>query len=727
MKIKHIKVWQWIISGVLLVIFLALFFASTITKNWVEKNSQDLIGRKITITELHINCFKVSVQIKGFTLFEKNSKERFISFDELYINFDPLHLFKDQFYFAEIRLDKPYVYISQNKDLFNFSDLIPANDSINTDTIQEESTPLQFTLNNVKISDGQIIYKDLTISNTINLEHLGLKIPTISWNSKQANVGIKFNIGDKGLVQIQSKLKDNNFYTINLKTENINLDLAKKNLKQFLNINDFSGLFSSDLTINGEIEQITNILINGKITIDSLYISDKANQHLLSFDQLSTNISNIDLQKSNFHINSIIIKQPHISARLNKDFTNIEKVLGLNKDTTKTANQNQTQKGQEEGINFKLDKFEVEGGNLLFEDNTLNRKFTYEINQINISASNISLDATKVPVKFYMQTNQDGKITGDMTLNLKDPRYANLVLNIKKIGLSSLSPYSEYYIACPITKGNMFYDMKIDLTPTELKNSNDIRIERLIFGKKTKDSTAINAPIKLALYIIKDKDERIAFNLPVSGDPSKPGFKYSKILWQTLSNFFIKIAVSPFNAMSDLVTINPEKMQAITYSYSQDSLMENQIEVLDNIKTILTKKTILTFELEQHANFKDEKKHIAVSMAKEDFARDQAISPINDSTLNSINIYGPRFLEFVGYQGVETSELKPEDACVKLYSDNILEKKIHERMEFRNSLIKQYFKNDSTIINRIKYSYPDFNNIAEEEQQPYFKIKVDIE
>lgn len=726
MKIKHVKIWQWVVGGILLIIFLILFFASTIIKNWVANNSESLIGRKVSITELHINYFEVSVQINGFTLYENDGKEKFVSFDELYVNFNPSHLFKNQYYFSEIRLGKPYFHISQNKDKFNFSDLIPQ-DTTQTDSVKTESEPLQFTINNINITDGQIVYQDLAINNTIDIDKLALNIPTISWNSKDANLGLSFNIGEKGLVSIKSEIQNKKTYTINLKTKDIQIDLAKQNLKQVLKIDDITGLLSSDLTIKGDIKETTNIKINGTLAIDSLYITDADKQHLLSFDHFNTEIKDIDLKNSRFYINSVVIKQPKISARLNKDYTNIEKVLGLDHEAKVNTTQQPQKTIQEENpVFYSLEKVNIENGVLLFEDNTLNRNFSYEINSINISATQISPEATKVPVEFSMLSSQNGEISGNMSLNLKDTRYANIYLTIKKLGLPSFSPYSEYYIASPVTKGYLYYDMKLDLTPTELKNANDIRIERLNFGKRTKDTTAIKTPIKLALYVIKDKNDRIAFNLPVSGDPSRPGFSYTKILWQTLSKFFVKVAVSPINAMGNLISIDPEKMKAMTYTYDQDSLMENQIEILENIRSILTKKPMLVFDLEQHTNFNNEKKYVAISKTKREFAKENGITPINNSTLNLIDIYDPKFLEFINYKSQDTTSIRPEDICLKRFTDSELEKMVYERMESRNSIIKQYFKNDTTINSRIKYSFPDFNNIGEEELKPYYEIKVDI-
>ena len=73
--------------SLLIVVF--LFFLSTFAKSWLVKNSEKLIGRKITIGELHFNYAKVAIQVKDFVLFEENKTDSFTTFQELYINFDP--------------------------------------------------------------------------------------------------------------------------------------------------------------------------------------------------------------------------------------------------------------------------------------------------------------------------------------------------------------------------------------------------------------------------------------------------------------------------------------------------------------------------------------------------------------------------------------------------------------------------------------------------------------
>ena len=102
------------------------------------------------------------------------------------------------------------------------------------------------------------------------------------------------------------------------------------------------------------------------------------------------------------------------------------------------------------------------------------------------------------------------------------------------------------------------YDISINMANDRLKNENDIHIKELEFGKKTKDKPFMKVPVRLALYVMKDGNDNININMPVSGSTSDPKFKLGKIIWGAFLNVLSKAALSPFKAMSGLVGTDPE-------------------------------------------------------------------------------------------------------------------------------------------------------------------------
>jgi uncharacterized protein involved in outer membrane biogenesis len=195
---------RYFVLGIFAVLIVAiLFFLSTITKDYLVKNSEKLIGRKLTIGELHFNYAKVAVQVKDLVLFEANQTDSFASFNEFYINLNPWTLPSSEYSVSEIRLVNPRIQVIQDGEKFNFDSLIPKEDSLAVeDTTRNEA--LKFTIENIQLVNGKVVYNDLQKKNMVEMKNLNLNLPLISWNNEQSNLGVDFMMGEKGKVNIQA-------------------------------------------------------------------------------------------------------------------------------------------------------------------------------------------------------------------------------------------------------------------------------------------------------------------------------------------------------------------------------------------------------------------------------------------------------------------------------------------------------------------------------------------
>ena len=118
-----------LLRGVL--VFLVLFSVMgflvlpPVVKAVALKQLSEKLKRQVTIQAVKINPFMLSLTIDGFAIKEPGSSKTFVSFDELYLNFQTMSIFKRGIIIKEIRLQKPYVNIVRNEDLlYNFSDLL---------------------------------------------------------------------------------------------------------------------------------------------------------------------------------------------------------------------------------------------------------------------------------------------------------------------------------------------------------------------------------------------------------------------------------------------------------------------------------------------------------------------------------------------------------------------------------------------------------------------------
>ena len=82
------------------------------------------LDREVSIQKIKINPFVLSCTVSGL-LIKDTDGEPFVSWDEVYVNFQLSSFFGHAWVFKEISTSKPFVRVQMNKDkTFNFSDIL---------------------------------------------------------------------------------------------------------------------------------------------------------------------------------------------------------------------------------------------------------------------------------------------------------------------------------------------------------------------------------------------------------------------------------------------------------------------------------------------------------------------------------------------------------------------------------------------------------------------------
>ena len=114
-----------------LVIFFVLFtlvgffVLPPVLKSIMVQQLSKNLHREVAINQIKFNPYTLSMTVRGLTIKDRSSTETFVSCDEMFFNLQSLSALKMALILEEIRLSKPYVRITRNKDLsYNFSDLL---------------------------------------------------------------------------------------------------------------------------------------------------------------------------------------------------------------------------------------------------------------------------------------------------------------------------------------------------------------------------------------------------------------------------------------------------------------------------------------------------------------------------------------------------------------------------------------------------------------------------
>ncbi|OOP55695.1 MAG: hypothetical protein AYP45_13195 [Candidatus Brocadia carolinensis] len=127
--------WSWparltAIGCILVALYAGIGFLllPPLIKPRLVKALADRTGRHVELGKLHINPFALSTTLQMFEMQERDGN-RFIGFDELYVNFQVSSLFRRTYTFAQLHLSAPYVCVKVQKDkTVNFHDLLADNE-----------------------------------------------------------------------------------------------------------------------------------------------------------------------------------------------------------------------------------------------------------------------------------------------------------------------------------------------------------------------------------------------------------------------------------------------------------------------------------------------------------------------------------------------------------------------------------------------------------------------
>jgi hypothetical protein len=135
------KLVLWTLGLLLFYTIVGFLILPPIIRAVAVKQLSKQLDREVSIRQVKLNPFALSATVRGLLIKDKDG-EPFVSWDEVYVNFQLSSFFGRPWVFKEISTTRPFVRAQMNKDgSFNFSDLA-AKFSTNAAPAKTESKPL---------------------------------------------------------------------------------------------------------------------------------------------------------------------------------------------------------------------------------------------------------------------------------------------------------------------------------------------------------------------------------------------------------------------------------------------------------------------------------------------------------------------------------------------------------------------------------------------------------
>ncbi len=660
-----------VLAALIVIVIAALKIAPGVAKNYVVEHSEELIGRKMKIENVEFSPFTFTVTVDDFAIFEPDGTTPFVAFEKFRINVNPTRLIAKEISVSEIYLKGLYTRVAQRGDLFNFSDILNkfAADSTADTTAAKEKTKVDTTaadsaqalnldptealggfsvaIENITLEKGNIIYEDLKVGSKIHIEDFSVAIPAVYFSNKNTDIGVnlKFaNGGDLG-VKVQFNMKTQDF-GVNVTLNKLALAVAKPYLKDFINYKDFEGTLGVDLNVAGNVNNVLSSNVSGTVSVDDIKLTETSGK-AIGVAHVGVGIAKANVNEMDFRVDSVIVDGAYAHLDLLKNGkTNIDILLEpLNKpakaapvDTTakdapKTAEKSKPLKAV-------ISKLQVVNTNVSASDHTPKQTFNYKVSNISVNGSNINFN-TPCTINVSAAFPEGGALTLKYKGALSDISTMDAYVSVKNLALKHFSPYSHHYTGYPISSGTMAFASENKMSGWNIESKNTIDIYNIdVADKDGTTDPEYSVPMKVGLYILKDKDDKIQFDIPVKGNVKDPEFSYLKIVWQTVMNLLIKVALSPLKVVGNVaatgagvVGIDLGKNDEIYIDPLASSFTSEQFAKAQKMVEALAKDKKLKMNFVQNFNMKKTVEAYKTHKLKTDFYK----ATQNKTTLNELD------------------------------------------------------------------------------------------
>jgi hypothetical protein len=435
------------------------FVLPPILKSILIKQLSQNLHREVTINQIKINPYTLSLTARGFLVKDRESSETFVSCDEIFLNLQSLSALRMALILKEIRLTKPFIKITRHQDMsYNFSDLIEKKES--KPPGKGKPKPLRFSLNNIRIENGSIDFWDGSKQTKHTVRELNIGVPSLSnipsYVERYVRPMLSAKINDTPYT-LEGKTKPfadslETSFDINIKDLDIPYYLAYFPMK--MNFKIVSALLDTQTKISF-IEtkgKKPSLIVTGNVSLKKIAVDDGQNKPLLRLPLFDISIAPSEPLSKIIHLSKVSIQSPELEIRRDEKGTlNVQSLFPETKETKPAP------KKEEPSTPFSMDIDEVQliGGKISFLDLSGSKSFKMILNPIELKVDHFSNGKDKksaYALSILSEVKETIKLEGDFSM---DPLGAEGILEIKSVPLKKYSPYYQDKILFDIQDGRL--------------------------------------------------------------------------------------------------------------------------------------------------------------------------------------------------------------------------------------------------------------------------------
>jgi outer membrane protein OmpA-like peptidoglycan-associated protein len=498
--------------------------------------------------------------------------------------------------------------------------------------------PWQLTLDQLVLTDWAVHWRDAGTQPAMQatLDKINISTGPLLWPApKPLPLQVSAQL-QQGRIAIDGEVDiEQPAISLNLNSSALPLTLAQPYLAQQLAIELKQGTAASELQLKWDPK--AGVRLTGNAGIQQLNILNR-NDHtrLLAAQRLQVNGLDLQLERHQLRINNIDTDGLFGQVLISPDHQLNLAQLAIKPNSTAITPPPASTGASAKPMSVRIDTVKIRRSAMLFGDQSMTPGFATGIEKLEGRITGLDsrdVASAKVDIKGIVSPSGEVSIRGQMN-PLASDLSLDMALQFRQLELSSLTPYAARFAGYRIDRGKLDLDLNYQIQKRQLKAQNKVVLRQLRLGEKVDSPESIGLPLKLAVAILRDVDDNIDIDLPLSGSLDNPEFSIGPIIWQAFVNLLQRAITAPFSVLGNLIGGDGGSLGEVPFPVGSSELSTAARDNLGKLEKVLSSRPALQLEVRGLSDAKADR--AALQRQKVDAAVAQRLQAHKDTRIEAL-------------------------------------------------------------------------------------------
>jgi hypothetical protein len=335
--------------------------------------------------------------------------------------------------------------------------------------------------------------------------------------------------------------------------------------------------------------------------------------------------------------------------------------------------------------------------------------FELELNPVNITADSIDKNNGRVEALLQSRVKEYGELIAKLSLNPKDTGDFDLQYHLQKVPLSIFNPYIINYTSFALNRGTLDLEGTWKVRKGIIKSKNHLTLIEPRQARQLKSKDTKRLPLPLIMGFIREADNVIDYQIPITGNMRNPKFHFRDVLFDLHRNIFFKLPAMPYAMHLRSIETAIEKSFVLQWPMRENQIQRGQEKFIERMVDFLVDNPRESVSISPQQYSVKEKEYITFFEAKKKYflhvtkRSNLSFTAADEDAVNKLSIKSDLFREYLNGQVNDSLIFTVQEKCALLVGSAVINARFLQLNTERRNVFVSYFTKRK-VAGQVKFS-----------------------